>query len=134
MGRDHPVRCQPRFSWCDFLVRPHTGRYQKQRVCFRAHPPQDHAIPLRRDGRTGELHGRRRRCRDMEHVEPDARRGHQHILCLAIGQLERRERQRCWRVVRVLGGERADDVRVLAEWCGLGCVCVAEVVVSVPVR
>lgn len=128
MGREHPAGYQPRFPRGDLLVRPHADRYQRQRVCPCARPPQHHTLPLQRDGRPNKLRRWRCRRRRMEHRVPSARHGHQPVLRLSDGQLDRRGRRWHRRVIRVL--EREHDVVVwfYAGQCGLGCVCVVDFV------
>lgn len=87
MGREHPARYQSRLPRRGLLVRPHAGRHQRQRVRLCAHAPQDHTLPLRRDGHPVKPHDRRRRRRHMECDERNAGYGHQYVLCLPIGEL-----------------------------------------------
>lgn len=126
--RDQRHKHQPRFPRRNLLVIPYDVRHHSQRVRVCARPPQNHALPLRRDGGADQLHGRRRRRGRMEHKERDARDGDQHVLRDAICELGRDQRRRQGRDVGVCGWGRVDDVWVCAEWGGLGCVCVTDVV------
>jgi hypothetical protein len=130
MGRDYPDRYQPRFPRRGLLVRPHASRYQRQRVRLCARAPQDHSLPLRCDGHPVKLHGRRRRRRHMECDERNARHGHQYVLRLPIGEVERRKRRRRRRDVHILERECDDVVWFFAGQCQLGCVPVTEFFVS----